>query len=147
MHRRGDAIEYQGLANLFALYNSHVRLVLLNSSFTRTQARSLSHVINYSIGIGKESDHKASVIFARAFYRALSFGKSVREAFESAKAELALTRPPRCQRVELFIRNGVSERDQFPRTAKAARRRNPLNRRYHRRLGRTASTRLRQAAR
>ena len=143
MHRRGDAVEHQVLANVFALYNSHVRLVLLNSCFTRTQARSLSEVINYSIGTRRGIGDKAGVIFARAFYRALGFGKSVREAFESAKAELALTRLPRLQGIELFVRNGVSERDRFPRIAKATRSRNLLNRRYHRRLGRTASTRLR----
>lgn len=116
-------LDKQGLSSLFALYNTHVRLVLLNESFTRTQARSISEVINYSIVIGTELGDEGDVTFAGAFYRALGFGKSIRAAFESAKAELALAKIPRSRATELFVRNGVSERDRFPRTAKPARRR------------------------
>ncbi|MEN3326596.1 MAG: hypothetical protein V7638_1403 [Acidobacteriota bacterium] len=112
---RGKTIARQGLVELFALYNSHVRLVLLNACFTKTQARSISRVIDYSIGTGKGIGDKAGVAFAGAFYRALGFGKSIKEAFESAKAELGLTRMPRTQGIELFVREGISEDDPFPR--------------------------------
>jgi hypothetical protein len=56
------------------------------------------------------------VAFAGAFYRALGFGKSLKEAFESAKAELGLTRTPRSQAIELFVRDGINENDSFPQT-------------------------------
>jgi hypothetical protein len=59
------------------------------------------------------------VAFAGAFYRALSFGKSVKAAFESAKAELALTRMPRTRGLGLFVRNGVNESDCFPNVSDA----------------------------
>jgi CHAT domain len=111
---RGKTVDQQGLADVFALYNNHVRLVLLNACFTRAQARSISEVINYSIGTGKGIGDKVGVAFAGAFYRALSFGKSVRDAFDSAKAELSLTRTPRSRGIELFVREGISERDAFP---------------------------------
>jgi hypothetical protein len=144
MHGRGHVAGHQGLANLFALYRSHVRLVLLNSCFTTGEAQSISEVVNYSIGAGKAIGGEVRVTFAGAFYRALGFGKSVRTAFASAKAELALTRTPRSRAIELFVRHGVSERDRFPQTTKPARRR---NRRYRCRSGATVSTRLRQVAR
>jgi len=54
------------------------------------------------------------VAFAGAFYRALGFGRSVRDAFESAQAELALTKTPRSRGIELFVRDGISEADPFP---------------------------------
>src|ERR1700752_261041 len=111
---RGKTIDQQGLANVFSLYSNHVRLVLLNACFTRAQARSISEVVNYSIGTGKGIGDKVGVAFAGAFYRALAFGKSVRDAFESARAELALTKIPRSRGIELFIRNGVAEPDPFP---------------------------------
>jgi hypothetical protein len=57
------------------------------------------------------------VTFAGAFYRALSFGEPVRHAFESAKAELALTKIPRSRGIELFVKNGISETDLFPHIA------------------------------
>jgi hypothetical protein len=113
-HGRGKTVDQQGLANVFALYNNHVRLVLLNACFTKAQARSISEVINYSIGTGMGIGDKVGVAFAGAFYRALGFGKSVRDAFDSARAELALTKIPRSRGIELFVRNGISEKDKFP---------------------------------
>ena len=112
-HGRGKTVDQQGLADVFALYNNHVRLVLLNACFTEPQARSLSQVVNYAIGTSKGIGDKVGVAFAGAFYRALGFGKSVRDAFKSAKAELALTKTPRSRGIELFVRKGV-EMESFP---------------------------------
>ncbi len=111
---RGKTVDRQGLAEVFALYNHHVRLVVLNACFTNSQARSIAEVIDYSVGTGKGIGDKAGVAFAGAFYRALGFGKCIREAFESAKAELGLTKMPRTQGIELFVRNGTNEKDSFP---------------------------------
>jgi hypothetical protein len=117
-HGRGKTVDRQGLADVFALYNHHVRLVLLNACFTKEQARSICREINYSIGTGKGIGDKVGVAFAGAFYRALGFGKSVRNAFESARAELALTKIPRSRGIELFVQEGVGEKDSFPRSDK-----------------------------
>jgi len=114
-HGRAQAVDQQGLIDVFALYNKHVRLVLLNACFTKTQAHSISEVVDYSIGAARPIGDKASVAFAGAFYRALAFGKSIRDAFKSARAELALTKMPRSRGIELFVRNGITERDRFPR--------------------------------
>jgi hypothetical protein len=111
---RGKTVDQEGLANVFSLYNNHVRLVLLNACFTKAQARSISEVVNYSIGTGKGIGDRVGVAFAGAFYRALGFGRSIREAFESAQAELALTKIPRSRGIELFVREGISEGDPFP---------------------------------
>jgi hypothetical protein len=113
-HGRGKTVDQRGLADIFALYKNHVRVVLLNACFTRDQARSISEVVNYSIGTGRGIGDKVGVAFAGAFYRALGFGKSVRDAFESAKADLALTKLPRSRGIELFVREGLSKKDGFP---------------------------------
>jgi len=115
---QGKTVDQQGLANVFALYKTHVRLVLLNACFTEAQARSITEVIDYSIGTSKAIGDKVGVAFAGAFYRALGFGKSVKGAFESALAELALTKMPRSRGIQLFIRNGLSENDSYPRVEK-----------------------------
>jgi hypothetical protein len=115
---RGKQVDRDGLVQVFALYQNHVRLVVLNACFTRTQARSLSEVIDYSVGAGQGIGDKEGVAFAGAFYRALGFGKSVKAAFESAKAELALTKMPRTKGLDLFVRNGVNEDDSFPKAAR-----------------------------
>lgn len=113
-HGRGKTVDQHGLSEVFALYKHHVRLILFNACFTKTQARSISEVIDYSIGTARPIGDKASVAFAGAFYRALGFGKSIKDAFASARAELALTKVPRSRGIELFVRNGIGERDRFP---------------------------------
>ena len=112
-HGRGKAISQQGLTDLFALHKHDVRLVLLNACFTEAQARSISKVVDYSIGTCQAIGDKVCVAFAGAFYRALGFGKPVREAFEFAKAELTLTEMPRSRGIELFVRKGIGEHDSF----------------------------------
>lgn len=114
MPGRGREVNRQGLVEVFALYQKHVRLVFLNACFTKTQARSIAEVIDYSVGTGQAIGDKGGVAFAGAFYRALGFGRSVQEAFQSAKAELALTRMEGMEGLELFVRNGISESHRFP---------------------------------
>lgn len=111
---RGKTVDRQGLVQLLALYSAHLRLVLLNACFTKVQARSIAEVIDYAVGTGKGIGDKAGVAFAGAFYRALGFGKSIKDAFDSAKAELALTNMPRTRGIELFVREGLNELDPFP---------------------------------
>ena len=111
---RAQAVDQQGLKEVFAFYNKHVRLVLLNACFTKTQARLISDVVDYSIGTARPIGDKVSVAFAGAFYQALAFGKSIRDAFRSAKVELALTKMARSRGIELFVRNKINKGDRFP---------------------------------
>ena len=111
---RAKTVDKRGLANVFALYRHHVRLVVLNACFTDALARSITTAVDYSVGTDKGIGDKAGVAFAGAFYRALGFGNSVREAFASAKAELRLIRIPRAQGIELFVRKDISEKQPFP---------------------------------
>ena len=129
-HGGAKSVDQQGLAGVFARYSNHVRLVVLNACFSNEQARSISGVIDYSIGTERPIGDKVSVAFAGAFYRALGFGKSIRDAFESARAELALTKMPRSRGIQLFIKKGITERDTFPQidiSRNSSRRRLDLN--------------------
>lgn len=114
-HGRAKTVDKLGLARVFALYKHHVRLVVFNACFTDELARSVTQKIDYAVGAGKGIGDQAGVAFAGAFYRALAFGNSVRDAFASARAELVLTKTPRAQGIELFFRSGLDEDDVFPR--------------------------------
>jgi CHAT domain-containing protein len=112
---KGRTIDIDGLRRVLALYSHHISLLVLNACFTAKHAVSTAKVINYSIGTENSIGDKASVAFSHAFYSALSFGRSVKEAFESAQAELALARTRRSRGIALFIRNGLDQADVFPR--------------------------------
>ena len=111
---RARTVDNHGLAQVFALYRSNLRLVVLNACLTHVLARSITESIDFAIGTSKGIGDKGGVAFAGAFYRALGFGKTVKEAFASAKAELGLTKVPRTQGIELFVRKGVKKSDSFP---------------------------------
>lgn len=111
---RARTVNREGLVELLSLYNAHLRLVVLNACFMKDQAQLLSEVIDYTVGTGDRIKDKAGVAFAGAFYRALGFGKSVRDAFDSAMVELGLTKMPGTKGIELFVRDGLSELDSFP---------------------------------
>lgn len=110
---KGKQVEIQALVEVFNLYNDHVRVVVLNACFTQAQAHALSEVIDYTVGISDVIGDRAAVTFAGAFYRALSFGMTVRKAFKSAQAEVKLLRIPRSRGLELLVRKGADERE-FP---------------------------------
>lgn len=109
---RGKEVDPEGFVECLSLYKNHVKMVFLNACFTKEQARSLSEAIDYSIGAGGGIGDRGGVAFAAAFYRALGFGKSIRRAFESAQAELALVKMPRTKGIELFVRDGIKGNDQ-----------------------------------
>ncbi len=111
---KGKQVDPEGLVAVFRLYKAHVRMVLLNACFTKSQARAMVEDIDYSVGISKAIGDRAGVAFAAAFYRALGFGKPVQDAFESAKADLQMSKTPRSTGIELFIRKGVNEGQRFP---------------------------------
>lgn len=114
---RGKQIDPHGLVEVFRLYSTHLRLVVLNACFTKEQASGLTDAIDYSIGISRAIGDRAGVIFAGAFYRALGFGKSVPLAFASAQAELKLTRTPRSRGIELFVKDRLKQSQMLPKAA------------------------------
>lgn len=120
MRGRGKEIDHKALVEIFGLYSSHVRLVVLNACLTAPQAQSLARVIDFAIGTRTGIGDKAGVVFAGAFYRALGFGMSVRQSFHSAKAEIDLIKIPRAGRFELFVRENAEEFDPFSQRAHEA---------------------------
>jgi len=111
---RGRQIEPQALASVFRLFKEHVRIVVLNACFTKPQAMALTEVVDYTIAISNTIGDRAAVSFAGAFYRALTYKMPVHKAFESATAELNLTKMSRSKGIELFVRKGVNESEPFP---------------------------------
>jgi CHAT domain-containing protein len=110
---RSKQIGRQAIADLFRILKDDVRIVVLNSCLTKAQAEALKDNIDYTVGTKKAVGDRAAVTFASAFYLALAFGRSVNDAFASAKLELKLCNIPGAEAPELFIREGVDAREPF----------------------------------
>jgi len=97
----------EALVHLFRTLKDNIRLVLLNACSTRPQAEAIAETIDCTIGMRKPIGDEAAIVFAASFYRALGFGRSVKEAFELGKAALLLESIPEDKTPELLTRAGA----------------------------------------
>ncbi|MCI5158241.1 MAG: CHAT domain-containing protein [Candidatus Electrothrix sp. AUS1_2] len=101
-------ISQAALTHLFKTLRDNIRVVLLNACFSSTQAEAITSTIDCAIGMNKEIGDIAAIVFAASFYRAIGFGKSVRDAFELGKAALLIEGITEENTPELLLRNGVN---------------------------------------
>jgi hypothetical protein len=59
------------------------------------------------VGTAQAISDKAAILFAASFYRAIGFGRSVREAYEQGVTALQLQNVPEAHKVKLVVRRGV----------------------------------------
>jgi len=102
-------VSQEALVYLFRTLRDNVRVVVLNACHSRPQAEALAETIDCSIGMNQPIGDEAAIVFAVSFYRALGFGRSVREAFELGKAALLLEGIPEDKTPELLTRQGVDD--------------------------------------
>jgi tetratricopeptide (TPR) repeat protein len=95
------------LAELFRALGSGVRLVVSSSCFSSRQAREAVAHVDCAVGMSGAIQDQAAIVFAASLYRAIGFGRSVREAFELGVSELRLLGSPDRHVPELFMRKGV----------------------------------------
>jgi hypothetical protein len=95
------------LASLFRTLKDNVRVVVLNACYSRPQAEALAETIDCTVGMNRPIGDEAAIVFAASFYRAVGFGRSVKEAFELGKAALLLEGIPEDQTPELMTHPGV----------------------------------------
>ena len=95
------------LKQLFTTLKDNIRVVVLNACFSRPQAEAITEVIDCAIGMNKAIGDKAAITFAAAFYQALGFGRSVKEAFDSGKTALMLDGIPEENTPQLLVRKGI----------------------------------------
>lgn len=84
------AVSKQALKRLFRTMKGNIRLVLLNSCYSETQAEAITEEIDCTIGMNRAISDRAAIVLAGAFYRAIGFGESVQMAFEQAMTALML---------------------------------------------------------
>ena len=78
----------RGIVNLFHVLRDNVQLVLFNACHSESIAEAVAGVIPCTIGMSGVITDAAAILFAATFYRALGFGRSLREAFDLGKNAL-----------------------------------------------------------
>lgn len=107
-------IKPEAIKALFQVFKNNVQVILLNACYSRIQASVINETIDCVIGMNSAIGDQAAIKFAASFYRALGFGKSVKEAFEQGKVALLLEGIPEETTPELLVKTGVDPSLMFP---------------------------------
>ena len=83
-------VSTSAISDLLKNFSDMVECVLLNACYSEKQADAIVQHINYAIGMRQEIRDDAAIIFARGFYQALGYGKSISEAFNFGRNAIEL---------------------------------------------------------
>lgn len=100
-------VKKEVLGRLFKILKDNLRIVVLNACHSKRQSKSITDEIDYTVVMNKAIYDKAAVAFSAAFYRALAFGRTVKESFDLGVNELMLLDITGPETPELAIRSGV----------------------------------------
>lgn len=95
------------LTRLFRVMHDEIRVVVLNACYSLVQAQALVQEIDCVIGMSIAIGDDAAREFAASFYRALGFGRSVREAYDQGCMAVQLAGIPEEDTPRLLSRSGV----------------------------------------
>lgn len=101
------SVSVAALKGLFRTLKDNIRVVVLNACYSKTQATAISEVIDCVVGMSSAISDDAAILFVSSFYRAIGFGRSVKEAFEQGIVSLLLEGMPEEDIPELIVRAGI----------------------------------------
>lgn len=123
-HNSGEIIlsDYNGIPKpvsikaihaLFSTFKDNIRLVILNSCYSKVQAQAITGLIDCVIGMNSKIQDNDAIIFSASFYRAIGFGRSIKDAFDQAKVALLLHGSDGNDIPELLTKDGIDASNIF----------------------------------
>lgn len=106
-------ISKEAMVQVLKSSTDKIKLVFFNSCFSYLQAESVTEQIPCAIGMSDSIGDKAAEVFAAQFYSAIGFGKSVKEAFEQARAALMLEGINEENIPVLYMQEGINAEDLY----------------------------------
>lgn len=83
-------ISMQALQELFLVLKDNIRCVVLNACYSEPQAQAIAEHIDCVVGMSKAIGDTAAISFAKSFYQALGYGRSVDTAFKLGIGQIDL---------------------------------------------------------
>ena len=106
-NRQVKPVSAEALKMLFTTLKDNIRVVVLNACYSQIQAKAIAEVIDCVVGMSTSIGDEAAIIFAASFYRAIGFGRSIKEAFDQGKTAIMLEGIPEANTPQLLTRKGV----------------------------------------
>lgn len=118
---RMKPIGNRALAGLFEILKDNIRIVILNACYSKIQIEAFAHTIDYTVGMSQPVEDKSAIVFSAAFYRALAYGRPVKQAFDLAVNQILLEGFAGSETPVLLIREGVDASVPFLKSKKSSR--------------------------
>ena len=89
---RGEKVlvKSEAIAELFELFKSKVKCVILNACYSEAQAIAINTQIDFVIGMDKAIGDKAAIEFSKGFYDGIGAGKSIQDSFKLGTSAINL---------------------------------------------------------
>src|SRR5262249_38159002 len=105
--RSPKPVSRKDVLHIVRAVKDNIGVVVLNACYSQPQAEAITEVIDCAIGMGRAVGDRAAIAFATSFYRALGFGRTLKNAFEQAKVALQLEGIADESIPQLLAREGV----------------------------------------
>lgn len=106
-NRQSKPVSVAALKMLFTTLKDNIRVVVLNACYSQLQAQAIAANIDCVVGMSTSIGDDAAIVFAASFYRAIGFGRSIKEAFDQGLTALLLAGLPEAATPQLLTRPGV----------------------------------------
>ncbi len=106
-NRQAKPVSAEALKMLFTTLKDNIRVVVLNACYSETQAQAIAEVIDCVVGMSTSIGDEAAIFFAASFYRAIGFGRSIKDAFDQGKTAIMLEGISEVDTPQLLTRTGV----------------------------------------
>jgi hypothetical protein len=104
---QANPVSETSIKALFSVLKDNIRLVVLNACYSKIQADAIKEIVECVVGMNTAIGDQAAITFAASFYRAIGFGRSVKESFDQGKVALMLEGIPEANTPELLCKQGV----------------------------------------
>ncbi|HDV9049639.1 TPA: CHAT domain-containing protein [Klebsiella michiganensis] len=99
-------VSMESIVQAMSVANDNLRLVFFNTCYSKNQANKVVEHIECAIGMSDSITDDAARTFSAQFYSSLTFGLSVENSFNQAKAALMLEGIPEQNTPTLFMKTG-----------------------------------------
>lgn len=104
-------VSKEAIVQTIAISFESVRLVVFNTCFSFSQAQEAVKHIDAAIGMSTTIGDEAARVFSSQLYSAIGFGRSIRAAFNQAKAALMMEAPDEAGTPNLYTKEGLLDDD------------------------------------
>ncbi len=106
-NREMKPVNKSALVRVFKSFKKDVRVIFLNACFSNDQAKAIAGTIDFVVGMRSEVGDDSAIAFSGAFYRAIGYGYTIKEAFDQGLASISLEGLPDENVPKLFVREGA----------------------------------------